>query len=133
MTKLRCFKVGANSNSKIVIIDLSIIHFKCVMDNYGFKQRHIYDKSIGLSVYLNINYKRGYFYCSWLTYSRRNQWQHLGDNWFWQKGCNYGFVHNLQMVIFGRYKIPNMIFWGLSFKFGYNLMIDIQRQVWIAF
>ena len=46
-------KDATKMGRKVVIIDFSIIHFKCVIDNYAFKQRHIYDKSIGLGIDLN--------------------------------------------------------------------------------
>ena len=41
------------NRKKVVIIDLSIIHFNCVLDKYAFEHEHIYDKSIGLGIDLN--------------------------------------------------------------------------------
>ena len=47
--KRRC-----ENRKKVVIIDLSIIHFKCVLDKYSNEQRYILDKLIGLGVDSNI-------------------------------------------------------------------------------
>ena len=51
-------KDATKMGKKVVIIDLSIIHFNCVLDKYAFEHEHIYDKSIGLGVDSNIYYKR---------------------------------------------------------------------------